>query len=126
MISPRIEWSIVTRFTVPLAVIVVAHHVDVVKVLVQLRDVVGHVNGGGSGTDGCRQDVVVLVEGRAEVLNQSDEVLLVLWLATALTLKKSCLNLSGQCRDGLVVNVFTLKSNNLSLNLRNIGTNHSS
>ena len=111
---------------VPVAEVVVAHHVDQVEVLVHRADVVRLVDDGLRGPDGSRQDEVVLVEGRAEVLNQSDEVLLVLWLATALTLKKSCLNLSGQCRDGLVVNVFTLKSNNLSLNLRNIGTNHSS
>ena len=72
---------------VPLAVVVVAHHVNVVEVLVQLGNVVGNIDGGSGGTDGRGQDVVVLVQGRSQVPDQGDEVLLVLRFTTAFTCK---------------------------------------
>ena len=48
-------------FSVPLSVIVVAHDVNVVQVLVHLRDVVGNIDGGGSSSDCGSQDVFVFV-----------------------------------------------------------------
>ena len=70
---------------VPLAVVVVAHHLNVVEVLVQLGNVVGNIDGGSGCTDGRGQDVVVLVQGRSQVPDQGDEVLLVLGFPTAFT-----------------------------------------
>ena len=69
---------------VPLSVVIVTHHVDVVEVLVQLGNVVGDVDGGSGCADGSGQKEVVLVESGSEVLHQGHEVLLVLGLSSPL------------------------------------------
>ena len=68
---------------VPVAEVVVAHHVDQVEVLVHRADVVRLVDDGLRGPDGSRQDEVVLVEGRPEVPDQVDEISLVIGFATS-------------------------------------------
>ncbi len=73
---------------VPLAVVVVAHDVDVVEVLVQPGNVIGNVDGGSGGSDGGGQDVAVLVHGDPQVLDERDEVLLVLGFASSLACNK--------------------------------------
>ena len=39
-----IEWSHMASLLVPVAVVIVGHHIDMVKVLVQYRDVVAFIN----------------------------------------------------------------------------------
>ena len=75
---PGLQWSVVSSLLVPLAVVVVAHHVDVVQVLVHLGDVVGRVDGASRGSDGGGEHQVLRSEDLVEVLDQQDEVLLVL------------------------------------------------
>jgi hypothetical protein len=55
-------------FLVPGAVVVVAHHVDEVEVGRQALDVVGDVDGVLTGTESRRQEQVVLVERRPQLL----------------------------------------------------------
>lgn len=72
-----VQWSVVGRLRVPPAVEVVGHQVDKIKNLVQLGNVVSTIDGGRTGTGRSRKHEAMWLEGRLQLLQQSDKVTLV-------------------------------------------------
>lgn len=63
--------------------VIVAHEVYVVQIERQSLQIVGNIDGVLPGAQSCGQQEVVLAEGRFQLLDQHQEVLLVLGRASA-------------------------------------------
>jgi len=72
-----IEGRYVSGLLVPVAVVVVGHDVDVVQVLVQHGYVVAFVDDLLGRGDGGREEEALGLEGRAQLLHQGREAVLV-------------------------------------------------